>query len=345
VRAVRRLVPRAVRHAVSARIAHLRGWEIDRQLAALASGDGPIVVGPWLGEVGFELLYWVPFVAWFAEHFTVDRRRLFVIARGGTAAWYASFADHYHDVLDYVSPEAFREYHEARVREIGEQKQSRITEFERKLVAEMLADMRCGGAARLLHPSAMYRLFAPFWWGHVGESWVHRRARYRRHHAVDRSDLPHLPPSYCAVKFYFNACFPDTVANRAFVRDVVAQLARTGPVVSLSAETMLDDHRACGVAGPGVIELSGVTPAASNLQVQSTVVAHARAFVGTYGGFAYLAPFYGVPAKVYFSDASGFASSHLRMAYSAFATVGVADLLEVHPVSAGHGPVRTGSAL
>lgn len=322
-----------MRHAVSARLAGLRGWEIDRQLAALASGDGPIVAGPWLGEVGFELLYWVPFVAWFAERFTVDRRRLVVIGRGGTAAWYAPFAEHYRDVLDYVSPEAFRAYHDARVREVGEQKQTRMTEFERKLVSEVLADAGWG-AARVLHPSAMYRLFAPFWWGHVDESWIHRRARYRRHRAIDRSELPSLPESYCAVKFYFNACFLDTPANRAFVRNVVAELAQTGPVVSLSSGTVLDDHRACGIAGPGVIDLSNTVPAAKNLHVQSAVVAHARAFVGTYGGFAYLAPFYGVPATAYFGDASGFAPSHLRMAYSAFTAVGSADLLRVHPVSA-----------
>lgn len=336
-------MPRAVRRAVSVRLARLRGWEVDRQLATLASGEGPIVAGPWLGEVGFELLYWVPFVAWFAQRFAVDRQRLFIIGRGGTAAWYAPFAEHYRDVLDYVSPEAFRAHNEARVLEIGEQKQTRMTEFERKLVSEMLADMRCGGAARVLHPSAMYRLFAPFWWGHVDESWVHRRTRYWRHRAVDRPELPPLPESYCAVKFYFNACFPDTAANRAFVRNVVAQLARAGPVVSLSTGTILDDHRACGVAGPGVIDLSGLVPAARNLDVQSTVVAHARAFVGTYGGFAYVAPFYGVPATAYFGDASGFAQSHLRMAYSAFAAVGSAGLLQVHPVPAGGQQVPTWS--
>ena len=27
----------------------------------------PILVGPWLGEVGFELLYWIPFLRWFAR--------------------------------------------------------------------------------------------------------------------------------------------------------------------------------------------------------------------------------------------------------------------------------------
>ena len=36
--------------------------------------------------------------------------------------------------------------------------------------------------------------------------------------------------------------------------------------------------------------------------VQSAVVARARRFVGTYGGFAYLAPFCGVPAVSYYTE-------------------------------------------
>ena len=28
---------------------------------------GPILVGPWLSEVGFELLYWIPLLRWIKE--------------------------------------------------------------------------------------------------------------------------------------------------------------------------------------------------------------------------------------------------------------------------------------
>ena len=42
-----------------------------------------------------------------------------------------------------------------------------------------------------------------------------------------------------------------------------------------------------------------------NLHVQSAIVAGASAFVGTYGGFSYLAPFLGVPSTAYYSDPHG----------------------------------------
>ncbi|MBI4263011.1 MAG: hypothetical protein HY657_01425 [Acidobacteria bacterium] len=331
-RSLRGLVPSRVRRAVSVRLALRLSRRVSDELAALAASRRPIVVGPWLGEVGYELLYWIPFLAWFSERFEVDPSRLVVLSRGGTASWYAPFAGHYRDVLDYVSPEAYRAHHDARVREVGEQKQTRITAFDRQVVARAAADAGLDGAG-LLHPSTMYRVLQPFWWGHLDESWVHRHTRYRRHAAADRAELPQLPASYCAVKFYFNDCFPATEANRAFVRGVVARLAREGPVVSLSAGAVLDDHGACSVAGHGVLDLARVGPPARNLHVQSAIVAHARAFVGTYGGFAYLAPFYGVPSTGYFDDASGFAPSHLRMARSAFASIGAGDLLDVRSVS------------
>jgi hypothetical protein len=331
VKTVRRLVPFRIRRAVSARLAHLESGRVSRELAALAGSGRPIIAGPWLGEVGFELLYWVPFLAWFAERFDVDPSRIIVLSRGGTASWYAPFAGHYRDALDYVTPEVFHAHHEARVREIGEQKQIRTAAFERELVASVVSEPGADGA-RVLHPSTMYRVLRQFWWGHLDESWVHRHTRYRRYPAVPL-DMPRLPDSYCAVKFYFNDCFPATERNRAFAREVVARLAGQGPVVSLSAGMPLDDHGACSVAAHGVIDLAGGASPSRNLHVQSMVVAHARAFVGTYGGFAYLAPFYGVPSTAYFADPSGFARSHLRMARSAFASIGACDLLHVHPVA------------
>ena len=33
---------------------------------------GPILIGPWTGEVGFELLYWIPFVEWVRAHWQLS---------------------------------------------------------------------------------------------------------------------------------------------------------------------------------------------------------------------------------------------------------------------------------
>jgi hypothetical protein len=322
------LAPRPVKHAISGGLARVEAREIAGELRDLASGSGPIVAGPWLGEVGFELLYWVPFLAWFTERFHVAPSRLWVISRGGTASWYRGIAGGYRDVLEIVTPDAFRAQHDARLAEIGEQKQLRPIRSELELAARLTWGTPAAHAP-LLHPSLMYRLLKRYWWGHLDEAWVHRHARYRRLTPPAHDLVGDLPPGYTAVKFYFNDCFPATDANRAFVRRVLTELAADGPVVSLSAGVALDDHHGCHVPVPGVLEPEGTADASRNLEMQAAVVAHARRFAGTYGGFAYLAPFYGVPATGYFSLEGGFARSHLLMAQSAFEAIGMPAALTV----------------
>jgi hypothetical protein len=58
-----------------------------------------------------------------------------------------------------------------------------------------------------------------------------------------------------------------------------------------------------------------------NLGQQTAVIAGARAFVGTYGGYSYLAPFLGVPALGLYS-ARTFKVHHLHLAQRAFEQLG-----------------------
>ena len=64
--------------------------KIPRIIAAVhreLSRDCPLIVGPWTGEVGYELLYWIPFVRWALTACRVSPERVIVVSRGGTASW------------------------------------------------------------------------------------------------------------------------------------------------------------------------------------------------------------------------------------------------------------------
>jgi hypothetical protein len=335
--ALRRIVPRPLRVQASAVLARRRRGRLEQDLAALAAGTEPIVAGPWLGEVGFELLYWVPFLAWFAERFAVAPERLLVVSRGGTASWYARFAKHYSDVFEVVGPEQFREAHDQRVRELGEQKQTRVTAFDRELIERSTA--RAGvWQWQSLHPQRMYDALNPFWWGHLPLEWVHEHTRYTTLTRAALEGIPALPDDFVAVKFYFNECFPATAANRHFAARTIEAVASRRPVVVLSTGLRLDDHAEERVAiaqdGRVIYLPEGIDPA-RNLEVQSAVVARARAVVGTYGGFAYLPPFFGVPSHGCYSDAAGFSTRHLDVARSAFGHIGAAGLMQVRQASEG----------
>ena len=330
----RHVVPRPIRRAASAFLARRTSERFRRDLAAMAKRGAPIVAGPWLGEVGFELLYWAPFLRWCAERFNVDPDRFIVVSRGGTESWYRPFASRYADVFDQVSPEMFREQHDARVRDGGEQKQTRVSQFDQEVIAVAMRHAHVSEWS-LLHPSLMYEVLNPYWWGHQADRWVHDHVRYARLDVPSRTTVLDLPARYVAVKFYFNECFPATQQNRAFVRDALRLLAACGPVVALSTGLNIDDHAGERVDEHGVRHLpEGIDPA-RNLHIQSAIVARANAFVGTYGGFSYMAPFHGVKSLAFYSDAGGFSPKHLHMARSAFDGIGAPGLLEVRDAAGG----------
>ena len=158
-------------------VAARRASAIERQLASLARQDRPIVAGPWLGEVGFELLYWIPFLRWFAERFGVSRDRLIAVSRGGSAAaWYGSFAGRSHDALSFMALDEFKRKNEDRSGRLGEQKQIAATPLDEEIIA--FVRQAEGRLVSVLHPSIMYRLFAPYWWGHKPLEWVRQYTRY-----------------------------------------------------------------------------------------------------------------------------------------------------------------------
>jgi len=323
---VRRLVPAPIRRAAARAVALSRAAQVECQLSTLARGEQPIVVGPWIGEVGFELLYWIPFIRWFAERYEIGSERLIAVSRGGgAAAWYGALAARSHDALSFMSPDEFKRRNQDRHGQFGEQKQVAPASLDEEIV-------RCvrraeGQEVSVLHPSTMYRLFAPYWWGHQPLEWVRR---YTRFVPLQPPSLGgNLPASYTAVKFYFSDCFKDTPGNRAFVDNTIRGLAEEGPVISLSTGVTVDDHVPCE---PDVSAMQGIrhllTPE-SNLAVQSAIVAGARRFVGTYGGFAYLAPLCGVPAVSYYSNPDGFSTRHLDFVRDVLTSKGESDLLQV----------------
>jgi hypothetical protein len=263
--------------------------EVHDLLTRLGKGTGPILVGPYLSEVGYELLYWIPFLTWAQATYGLDPSRLIIVSRGGCAAWYAHLSSRYLDVFSYVTREEFHRDNERP----GTRKQMSIRAFDQRLVQQITAQV---GPCDLLHPSLMYRTFTAFKpWAPESQT----RALHRPMRPV--SPLPGLPDRYVAVRFYSNAMTPDAPAIAARIDDVVQALAQDEHVVLVTSGGRYDDHRDLPVsASPRVHRVdAGMTPA-TNLEIQTRIVAGAARFVGTYGGFAYLAPLLGVPAQVFY---------------------------------------------
>jgi len=314
----------------------------------LGRQDRPIIVGPWLTETGFELLYWIPFLSWAKAYGSLHDDQLIVVSRGGAAPWYRHITPNYHDILSLFTADEFRTRNDARVHEQkGRLKHIDLGEFDKEIVDRVRA-ARGLGKARVLHPSLMYSLFNVFWRQQAPITLVEAFSSFRPLPRLPLGDLaPHLPRDYVAVKFYANSALPDSAANRAFIARTLADLTRTTDVVLLNTAQRYDDHSDfAGVRHERVHSVEHLMTPETNLEVQTRIICGARAFVGTYGGFSYLAPFYGVDTVAFFSHPTAFRLDHLEVSKRVFSSLRAGsfvplDLRDVGVVRLGLGGAET----
>ena len=150
-----------------------------RALAALARGRGPIIAGPWLAEVGYEVLYWIPFLRWFCDAHGVPPERLVAVSRGGMDALYAGVAGTYVDIFDLLTPAelAARNAERRQRQEGGGQKQSAVDAVDEQLLAAARARLGLHGGT-VCHPSMFFRLFRHVWHGNLPMDFLWTHTRY-----------------------------------------------------------------------------------------------------------------------------------------------------------------------
>lgn len=289
---------------------------LDAELATLEAEAGPIVAGPFLAEVGYEVLYWIPFLAWALERHPGLRERLTVVSRGGTESWYSHLGVGYADLYDHLDQPGLRTLQDA-VEDAngGTHRQMTFSAPEVELLDRVIPALGLEPAGRL-HPSVMFqayhrlrksgRLFAD------GAPFAHQR--FETPAAGGLADR--LPGDYAAVRFYFNLSFPDEPGNRRFVEEAVSRIASETEVVLLNPALRFDDHWDFDPAvSDRVHRIDDLMTPRDNLGVQTAAIAGSRAFVGTYGGLSYLPLYLGVPGLALYSDRERFYQHHLDIAH------------------------------
>ncbi|MEJ7891563.1 MAG: hypothetical protein WKF94_02850 [Solirubrobacteraceae bacterium] len=298
---------------------------VARARAALSSKQR-IIVGPWLSEVGFEVLYWIPMVRALTEELGVEPDRIVVVSRGGPRSWYAGIADTYLDAFDAFAPAQLRALQERRSAanrsaSVNSMKQLDldVTAADRELLDGL--GLPSGDDVAHLVPGHMYRRYSPYWRG-VGDSGQTAHGlRFRRIEPVADIRQFGLPKRYVAVKGYFSACFPDDPINRATLERLVRRIAESTDVVLLDTTLSVDDHEDFSVAGRRIHSFADTYEPASNLELQTAIAANAAGLVTTYGGFAYLGPLLGLPTLALWSHAN-FNPRHLDLARAGIEQLG-----------------------
>jgi hypothetical protein len=269
----------------------------ERAVAKAGREGTPVLLGPFLGEIGYELEYWIPFLRRLLREHGIASEQATVMTRGGAALWYRDFAANELDVLQLLTPEEYLPRLEERRRRAGDLKQLRVGSFDRELVA--LARERLGDFT-LVHPGLMFTRLRGLWFRDEPLDALWPQVEYRRLD-VEPEPLPGLPGEYVAVKAYFNEVLPATPESRAFLRATIERLAETVDVVLLSTGLEVDDHEEWATERPRVHPIEHLLRPQDNLAVQTRLIAGARGLVATYGGFSYLGPFLGVPTRTFYA--------------------------------------------
>lgn len=280
-------------------------------------------MGPYHGEVGFEALYWLPWLAKIRRDLKIARDRWIPISRGGSSAWY--------DVPKGLELYAMRTPQEIRVEnriqrnQTGQLKQTGVTPFERQIYRDAAKTLGLDSYLTL-HPAWMYQALVPFYTAQKGIMWLEDQVSWD---VLPPSPLPDgltLPEQFVAVRFYARATFPPNPQTAEFARETIRTLAENFPVILLNSGVHADEHvDFTPKPMANVTQLSELYPMnpETNLAVQSAVIARSLGFVGTYGGLAQLALRFRKPVISIYSEWHGTALAHKHLSDAVALQLGV----------------------
>ena len=286
----------------------------------VAATKRPILIGPWTSEVGFECLYWLPFLAHWRERYGIDKARLVAIGRGGSATWYDAGGQA--DLYDHIPVRDVRLQTWMRAKATGSVKQGAVAPWERHLVGLVALSLNIR-RYHLLHPAWMYRLLRPYWADQMTLRGLQQLTTYRQMPAPPLPPGMDLPASFTAVRFYARPTMPPAEDVVLWAQRLTERLAETRPVILLHSGGQYDDHADMVQPVPGKVFALPPLPPSENLAILSAVLARSAGFVGTYGGFAQLALCHGIPSVSFWQQWGGTALAHLTLSHTLSVVSGV----------------------
>ena len=266
-----------------------------------------MICGPFLGEPGFETLYWIPFLRTFAYPLLSEGCDVTVISRGGVEHLYADLLTRgatYLDVLDVFAHQDFISLERERLRNPRAKNQKQAGLFETKILNEAGYS-----GARPLLPAHMFTLLA-------------------RYSAASICDWRNWPDSsegdreeLTLIKLWFGGQLPALNRNIHRLEGWIEHFARQGPVAAIINDYSLEVNP--GVDEPFAdivarLELPTVTTQSyrTNLGDQIEMLSRSTRFVATYGGLAYLSVYTRTPLVSFYTEPKIVFSQH----YLNFAT-------------------------
>lgn len=264
--------------------------------------------GPFVGEVGYELSYWIPFVRSLQVKAGAKPDSVGIVTRGGAQAWYPQHGESF-ELLDVFTPEQYLEIQSA-------EWPIALRRQERKLVRDLGISRRS-----LMHPREMHLAIHAFRGGRESlESTLQllEFASLQLRPSVadslserERLMISNLPREFCALRLYSNSMLGGP-ENVELAWESILQSTRR-EFVDLATNLQLDDHQSSRISRKLVAApLLGCRPSV-NLLLQTLILSRASCFVSTYGGISYLGPLLKVPTLVLSLSSAKQKPAHVEM--------------------------------
>jgi hypothetical protein len=283
--------------------------------------DTRLWFGPFLGEVGYELLYWRGFVQSIRSEIGLSLDQIAVISRGGVAGWYGVAEENYSDLYQLIG-----ESNLARIQ--TDAYPMRFDSAHQAVVKAVNGDRRFW-----VHPRILHQAIAEF---KADPSTLPKLANRISHSPILEQEMlrgdsnlrrvwerlqESLPSRYISVKIYKGSNLNDPSFS-SHIAIALRQLSQEMPVVALSDTETTSSHSDWDISLPEVIRPMKNVPKSLNLGIQTLIIGRSQAFWGTYGGFSYL-PLYLQKASLVFKDGATIQKrAHEVMESHAAATLG-----------------------
>ena len=283
--------------------------------------SGELVLAPWLGEIGYEVLYWIPFLNQMAEKGAIDKSRLTVISRGGVREWYKDIADNYIEIYDYLTPEELNKFKSEKYKKTGTQK---LINQDNSTEDEILSRIYSEGILpkNIYYPTEFFSSMAPLF-SRLGKAAPFRMASDMLIHKQINSantNFEHLTPhgKYICVNFYTRPSFLPSSEEYASLIASIDKLARRleATVIQIDSGNGLDAEHGHFSSLPNWITSQKIYCAnpSDNLEWQSTLINNSILYIGTYGGPSYIPLMYNVPAVALYTSRKGLNPLHEHVA-------------------------------
>jgi hypothetical protein len=267
-----------------------------------------VIVGPWFSELGFELLYWVPFINSLSTENTFANKNVVTISRGGVEDLYDFLPSKHLNLLEYFSQTDWSDFTSKVWQELGGLKQSKLVMREVKMLKNLNIQFagKENSKTLVLHPSLMFTMFRPFW---RNKNWS--ADLIAKHLVFPNFEIPEAK-NYGSVKIYSRPSLQINVDTTKKIGEFLK--SEKVDLKIITSDSYKDDHEVFVFSDLENAKLIPINDYENNLKLQLDIIRSSSVCYTTYGGLSYYPLYFGKKSIGFYTDSSKFDQQHTKVA-------------------------------